>query len=231
VDIELLGGYSKLLGVPLAVPKVNATNGEEWTPDEGDIVIVQFINGRFVDPIVTGWTHLPSNLIQAEKADAPSGKRRYHLRCNKTDIVIDKDGNRQTYVSKDEILDVSDNMTVTILSGNYTISINEGNLTINVDSGNASLTVAGDTSITTAGNTTISTTGNTAINTNGDTEVTSAGATNITSQGKVTVQSDATIELNGGSSSATGVVTKDCLCALTGRPHSDYSADVTASKG
>ncbi len=59
----------------------------------------------------------------------------------------------------------------------------------------------------------------------------SGGVCDITVDGKTTVKSGGTIELDGGSGDTSGVVTKTCKCPFTGHDHSDYSVDVTASKG
>lgn len=92
-DITMLGGYSDLRKVPFLSMKSRAEHGEEWTPEPGDNVVVQFINGRWSDPVVVGHLPNPDNIIQATITDAPVGQRRYHSRCNKTDFIIDKDGN------------------------------------------------------------------------------------------------------------------------------------------
>ncbi len=39
------------------------------------------------------------------------------------------------------------------------------------------------------------------------------------------------IELDGGTSDLSGVVTRDCICAFTGNPHPHASRNVTASRG
>lgn len=39
------------------------------------------------------------------------------------------------------------------------------------------------------------------------------------------------IELDGGTSDLSGVVTRDCICAFTGNPHPHASKNVTASRG
>lgn len=139
VDIQPRGGYPLLKKVPLCTGKINKTTGEEWTPDPGDGVIIQFIDGNWRDPIVTGYFRLPGNEIQAGKADAPSGKRRYHRRINKTDLVIDKDGNRTEHVEGNETVTIKDNETVTI-GGNETITIN-GHETVTVQTGDVTVDV------------------------------------------------------------------------------------------
>lgn len=158
VDIELMGGYPRLMAVPLCTGKINVSNGEEWTPDPGDGVVVQFINGNWNDPLVTGYFRLPNNEIQASKADAPDGKRRYHMRCNKTDIVIDKDGNRITTVEKNETRHVKidetltiDGKRTTIIEGNDETTINSGDLKITVSSGKCTVHIAGKTAWTSDG--------------------------------------------------------------------------------
>lgn len=132
VDVQLFGGYSLLQGVPLAVPKANRANGEEWTPDLGDCVIVQFIKGRWGDPIITGWYHLPNNDIQADSTEVATGERRYHFACNATDIVVDKAGNRTTHVEGNETREVVANETVTIQTGDYTVTVTAGKCTVHV---------------------------------------------------------------------------------------------------
>lgn len=147
VDIVLMGGYSNLCNVPMASPKTNASDGTEWTPECGDIVIVQFIGGRWTDPIVTGYCNLPDNEVQAKKADVPIDSRRYHMRCNETDIVIDKDGNRITAVAGDETHTV-DGKRTTIIEGNDEITVNSGDVTIDVVQGKCTVHIKGKTAWT-----------------------------------------------------------------------------------
>jgi uncharacterized protein involved in type VI secretion and phage assembly len=158
VNIALGGGYPNISNVPLMTQKVNKENGEEWTPDPGDIVLVQFINGNFWEPVVVGYLPLPGNEVQATSAQAPPGKRRYHLRCNKTDVVIDKDGNRDTtvtgkdtrQVTVDEALTVAGKRT-TIIEGNDTTTINTGDISITVSAGKCTVHIAGKTAWTSDG--------------------------------------------------------------------------------
>lgn len=159
-NIRLLGGYSNALeNVPFCSAKYNGQDegtGEEWTPEPGDNVVVQFLNGRWSDPIITGMLPNPDSPIQATSTDAPTGKRRYHRKCNKTDLVIDKDGNRIEYVSKNETVVVQDNETLTVVNGNLTITVQQGNTTITTQ-GNTTIQTYGDTSIRTEGHTSVST--------------------------------------------------------------------------
>ncbi|CAN2042505.1 Baseplate assembly protein [Candidatus Magnetomoraceae bacterium gMMP-15] len=64
----------------------------------------------------------------------------------------------------------------------------------------------------------------------GNWNVNIGGDTNISVEGKTTIISNSTIELDGGSGNVTGIVTQDCTCAFTGKPHSDYSGNITGSK-
>lgn len=176
VDVNLHGGYNKLLKVPLCTTKVNKDHGYEWTPEPGDGVIVQFINGHWDDPIVTGYFPLQKNNIQAKTVDAPEGKRRYHARCNKTDVVIDKDGNRITLINGDESMTVAQSETN---DGNWTVKI-EGFAKINV-TGDAEVTAKGDISARAGANA----------------EVRSKGWAQVVGDGEVMVKSNTRLTLKG----------------------------------
>lgn len=56
------------------------------------------------------------------------------------------------------------------------------------------------------------------------------GNTHLTCLANVRIDASADVDINGGSGILSGVVTRDCICAYTGQPHSDYSGDVNASK-
>lgn len=182
-DVKLMGRYtSDLQRVPFSHPKANATTGEEWTPEIGDYVIVQFIGGNVGNPIITGMTFMPDNSVQGLKDDTTADKpRRYHHRCNKTDVVIDKDGNRTSYINGNETIEVANNMTVTVSTGDATYHINKGGLTINVNKSDLKISVQGNSTIVTSGNTSVNTYGNTEINTAGDTEINSSGELKLVS--------------------------------------------------
>ena len=158
VNIALQGGYPNRDNVPIMAKKINRENGEEMTPDPGDIVLVQFINGNFWEPVVMGFLPLPENEIQATTAQAPPGKRRYHLRCNKTDLAIDKDGNRTTTVTGnetkhttiDEALTV-DGKRTTIIEGNDDTTVTSGDITVTVSAGKCTVHIAGKTAWTSDG--------------------------------------------------------------------------------
>lgn len=140
VDLALLGGYPNISGVPVSAVKSNYGNGEEWTPQEGDAVLVQFINGNYRDPVVTGWLPLPDtndSNIQAKSTDVPKGKLRFHRACNGTTETVDKDGNRTINVNGNETLNVT---------GTGTIAIH-GAATVHIY-GTAAITVDGNTTVT-----------------------------------------------------------------------------------
>jgi uncharacterized protein YdaT len=128
VDVLLMGGYTELRKVPLTTSKTNSDNGEEWTPEVGDVVLVQFINGNYADPVVTGFMPVPDNTIQSNASEAP----RYHRRRNQTDLVIEKDGTERKYIKKDKITVIEGHEQVTVNSGDITIDVVQGKCTVHV---------------------------------------------------------------------------------------------------
>lgn len=119
-----------LYNVPLLYPKTNRDNGEEWTPEAGDFVLIGFVNANLRDPVVLGYLAAPNNTIQAMAAEAP---RSYRKRSG-TSEEIDKDGNR-----------------VTIIHGHETVTVETGDVTVAVVEGKVTVTVAGKTSWTSGG--------------------------------------------------------------------------------
>lgn len=119
-----------LYNVPLLYPKTNRDNGEEWTPEAGDFVLIGFVNANLRDPVVLGYLAAPNNTVQALAADAP---RSYRKRSG-TSEEIDKDGNR-----------------VTIIHGHETVTVETGDVTVSVVEGKVTVTVAGKTSWTSGG--------------------------------------------------------------------------------
>ena len=73
--------------------------------------------------------------------------------------------------------------------------------------------------------------GNAKVDVSGNTDITTRGACTIIALETVTVKGDAGVNIDGGSGDLSGVVTKDCICPFLGKPHSDFSANVKASKG
>lgn len=66
---------------------------------------------------------------------------------------------------------------------------------------------------------------------NGDIIISSENETKILSEEKCKIIASGGVEIDGGSGSLTGLVTGGSICAFTGRPHTDTSTDVFASKG
>lgn len=126
VDIAPLKQRPNLYNVPLIYTKSNADNGEEWTPEVGDIVAVTFFDGNLRDPVVVGFLARPNNTIQAAEAEAPCS----HRKMNGTWEKIEKDGTRRVYVKKDEVLEIEGDGTITVKTGNLSINVLAGNTTI-----------------------------------------------------------------------------------------------------
>jgi hypothetical protein len=102
VDIYLYHGYHQLYNVPVATRAFNKDNGEEDTPEKGNIVLVGFVDGREDDPIVIGFFPSPENEIQANKVESP----RYYKKRNGIHETWDKEGNKAVHVAKDDSLNI-----------------------------------------------------------------------------------------------------------------------------
>lgn len=178
VDVMLYEWGHPLFGVPLAHSKINQTEGEDWTPEDGDLVVVQFFGGDPRDPVVTGYLPRPGNEIEGEAADAP----RYHRRRNETTETITKTGSRRVHVAENETLDVVGTGTVTI-------------------GGTLQVTVTGDVTITCEAKATVNVTGDALVN--GSAKVQVKGATVVEIDGGSTgavkgiVQGDCICALTG----------------------------------
>lgn len=119
--------------VPIAASdSCNKVKGGSVTPEEGDNVLVSFINGDFFDPIVTAFLPVANNEIQADSANSPRSYRKFRG----THESIDKDGNRSVYVAAGDTLEV----------------VGDGGVTIG---GKLTITVAGDANIVATGKTTV----------------------------------------------------------------------------
>ena len=130
VDLFMLENLPPLFKVPLMHAKISKENGEDWTPEVGDAVVVSFFGGRIDDPMVIGYEPIPDNAIEGSAAEAP----RYHKRRNNTTETIDKDGNR-----------------VTLIQGNEDVTVKTGDLTIDVQQGQCTVHVKGKTVWTSEG--------------------------------------------------------------------------------
>lgn len=197
VDLALVGmRLPELKKVPVAGSKANLQNGESWAPEEGDMVLVQFINGNVHQPVVTGYLY-PADVekqgLTPSTADV-SGGSRYYRRCNRTTEEIKKDGTREVYVDKDEIL---------VVKGHGTVTIQEGNLAINVQTGTATINVAGNAEVHSDGNLTASAVG-TATVSGAIVDIESSGQINITGSGAI-VASGASLSVTSTGSGTTTV--------------------------
>lgn len=96
----------------------NKVKGGSVTPEEGDNVLVSFINGDFFDPIVTAFLPVANNEIQANSSNSPRSYRKFRG----THESIDKDGNRSVYVAAGDTLEVVGDGAITI-GGALTVTV------------------------------------------------------------------------------------------------------------
>jgi hypothetical protein len=110
---------SCLMNVPLLYQKMNRENGEEWTPEDGDIVAVGFFNGNLRDPFVMGYLGAESTIY------TPAAKKtRSYRKRSGTSEEIDKDGNRTTIIHGHEMVTVeTGDVTITTTAGKCTVTI------------------------------------------------------------------------------------------------------------
>lgn len=129
--------FPKLFSVPILHPKVNAANGEDWTPEAGDLVVVSFLEGDRRWPVVIGFLPHPDNIVEAATADAPRHRRvlgeTQETWTKDNDLVLDVGRHRTVHVGADE--------TVTV-EGKGTVTINGGDLTVHVTSGKVKVTAS-----------------------------------------------------------------------------------------
>ena len=136
VDVSLLDETGQqmekvLTHVPLMYGKMNGANGEEWTPEKGDLVVLGFFNQNLRDPFVMGYLGPYDGGILDPGTDPHP---QYFRKRSGTSERIDKDGNRTT-----------------IIEGNETVTVNTGDLTITVKQGKATVTIEGKTVWTSKG--------------------------------------------------------------------------------
>lgn len=109
-----------LYNVPLGYGKINTKNGDEESPEKGDLVLIQFINGNLRDPVVTFWIGPPDNEIQATADQHPRSYRKHQ----DTSEEIDKDGNRTTIVKGHETEEVqTGDFVLTVTLGKQTVTV------------------------------------------------------------------------------------------------------------
>jgi len=98
--------------------------------------------------------------------------------------------------------------------------------------GNRGLKVAGDQAENVTGNDAKTVGGNLSETVSGNSTETVTGSKNVTAA-SVTMTASGVVTFNGSQiklNNGTGVVTGECICALTGLPHSDISTTVIAGK-
>lgn len=210
VDIYLYHGYHQLYNVPIGTQAINKSNGEEDTPEKGNIVLVSFVGGREDDPIVICFIPSPDNEIQATSAESP----RYYRKRNGTHETWDKDGNRTTHVAKDDSLNV------------------EGKKIENITGDNTE-TVGGKKSETIDGNNTEIVKGNKIETVTGTRTVKSTGAGKLESVEKNEIIGGDGVDIDGGSGSSdlAGCVNMKSICPFIGSFHIDGSSNVKVTKG
>jgi hypothetical protein len=125
VDIYLFDYYPDLFNVPLMRTKINMENGEEWSPEPGDLVAVTFLGGDFGDPLVMGCLAPAGNSIDATTEEAP----RSHRKRNGTWERVEKDGTRRVHVAMSELMEVTQDLLVSIING-ITKIISKGKITL-----------------------------------------------------------------------------------------------------
>lgn len=67
---------------------------------------------------------------------------------------------------------------------------------------------------------------------NNQVKITCGGGQTITchNNGNIDIYTNGIINIKGSNKNSTGVVTKECICAFTGKPHISYSSNVKATK-
>jgi phage baseplate assembly protein gpV len=128
-----------LFHVPVMYQKMNAQNGEEWTPEVGDLVAVGFFNANLRDPFVMGYL----GPFDGDTMDGGTEAHpRVYWRRSGTWEEIDKDGNRTTHIAKNDTLVVEGVQDIHIKGGTGTPA-----LVVQVD-GKADITVTEETKLT-----------------------------------------------------------------------------------
>jgi hypothetical protein len=129
-DVALLDGYPSAYKVPLSYSYINGDEGEEWTPKEGDIAVVQFIAANKQLPIITGFLTPRQQRMTATVAEAP----RSHRKRNGTWEMIEKDGTRRVKVALSELMEVTQDWLVNVINGVTTL-ISKGKITLKSEGG------------------------------------------------------------------------------------------------
>lgn len=142
----------------------------------------------------------------------------YTSMTDKGDYTEKVTGDMFTIVEKDWKVNILKD-SIEVIQGDHRINIKK-DMFENIE-GNKTSNVNGDVKEKIGGSLTV------AID--GDAAVTVSGKCNLTSGGKTKVTANQ-VEIDGGSKSVSGVVTNQCICSFTGKPHADFSSNVKASK-
>lgn len=197
------------------------------TVDNGD-VLEKIVHDKMTI-IINDW----NISISGNKIEVIDGNNKIQI---KKDRQTNINGNDHTNVDKDTNTNIGGNTALQVkgnssesIQGNFTSEINK-NLTEAVKQ-NYNHTVDGSEFNTVMKDRTDVVCGNLTVTVSGNAVVHVGGNANISVDKHCSVLAKAGIDLDGGSGDLSGVVTQKCICAFTGRPHSDFSANVLASKG
>lgn len=138
VDVYIYALLNVIPGIPLLSGKINRSDGEEWTPEEGDLVAVMFFGKKAGDPIIIGYIPPANNEIQTPGEEKP----RYYRKRSGTTLKIEKDGTERKYIKKDK---------VTVIEGQEQVTVNTGDISIDVVQGKCTVHVKGKTAWTSEG--------------------------------------------------------------------------------
>ena len=180
---------------------VQCANGVSWSEPKSAY------QAKYPDNIVMS-TH-GGNIIEL---DSTSGHERIHIfHSSNSYIEIDVDGNMIVRNNKDkyEVVIGGKNLHIKGVS-NTTVDrdkneLVKGNLTLNIDK-DYDVTVTGNNNIVVGGNCNLNVTGHCAV-----------------------VANNITLDGTGSGGNLTGVVTQECLCAFTNKPHIQFSSNVKAT--
>ena len=142
----------------------------------------------------------------------------YTAMTDKGDFTEKATGDMYTIVEKDWKVNICKDR-VEVIQGEQRINIKKDSYE-NIE-GKQNVNVGGDKNEKIGGNLTIAV--------EGDASVSVVGKCDVSAGGKCTVKANK-VDIDGGSKTLSGVVTQQCICSFTGKPHSDFSSNVKASK-
>lgn len=223
VDINMFDLQPALYNVPIAASKSNSKNGEDTTPEIGDMVLVAYIGGNPKDPVVIMFLPTYNNPHQATAAEAPHSKK---TRSGSSE-TIKKDGTREVTIAKDDILVVKGSGTIRYEGAALALDVTTGTATITVH-GNAKIESAANVEVKAAGEAkvhgatvqvlsdtgamtinsaaamTVHSTGNMAVTSGGTCTVSGTGTTNVSSTGNLNVTGTGTVTVTAANIALNG---------------------------